>query len=147
MELRRKTLSSISKHDYYIIKLDKYFKYTNYLMTHRLIDKESVIRRIAMTIKWMNYHFKYFWMYIDTCDSMNKKSDILQWFSMMYHKTFDIQEEINYYYDDEDSYNTDQNFRKKCLSYRLLYEKKFESIFSSNIHVPIDILRYILLFV
>jgi len=60
----------------------------------------------------------------------------------MYRKTFILQEEFSIY---EIDYYTEKNFRKKCSTYRSLYEKKFEPIFLGK--VPLDVLRYILLFV
>lgn len=143
MELRSKTLSSVSNHDYYSRKLKRFVK-----KTIMLTDIKLRIKGIVSIIKYMSYHFKYYWMYIDTCNTFDfyiKKIDILKSLSIMYEKTFVIQKEITLGSYDEIDYYTEKNFRKKCSTYRSLYEKKFESIFLEK--VPLDVLRYILSFV
>ena len=140
MELRSKTLSSVNKHEYYYRKLNTFIK--NTIM---LTDKNLQIKRMTIIIKWMIYHSKYYWMYIDTCGLLIKKTNMLKCLSIMYQKTFILQKEINECSLNEIIYYNEKNFRNKCLTYRLLYEKKFETIFSEKI--PLDVLRYILLFI
>ena len=118
MELRSKTLSSVSNHDYYSRKLNRFVKKTNILT-----DIKLQIKGIVSVIKCMSYHFKYYWMYIDTCNTFDlyiKKRDMLKCLSIMYQKTFVIQKEITLGSYDEIDYYTEKRFRKKCLTYRSL---------------------------
>jgi len=140
MELRSKTLSSVSKNRYYNRKLATLISQVN-----KSTSRNLKVKKIATFIKCMIYNSKYNWMYITTCDSIQNREKHLKCLSVLYQKTFILQEEINSYSYHEINYYIENNFRKKCLTYRSLYEKKFESIFSEKI--PLDVLRYILLFV